>query len=205
MLISAVSPQKKKKGRYNIYIDGEYAASLGEEACALFGIRTGALVSESTLRDAIDRDNTRYAFDSAVAMLSHKMRTYSEIKSRLLERNIDPAAVSAALGKLTEYGYVDDKAYAQEFVQSAIGAAKYGRIVLEHKLKERGIGDENISSAMAAFTSDIERNIAERHLDALRTRYKDDKTPRRKIFAALFRRGFSYDLINTLLSEEDDA
>jgi len=204
VLISAVSPQKRKKDRFNVYIDGEYAASLGAEACAVFGIRAGEQIDEDVLREAVQQDNTRYAFDSAIAMLAHKMRSRHEIETRLLGKGIDANAVSTAIDKLISYGYVDDGAYAKEFVQSAIAAARYGRIVLEHKLKEKGLNEETISDAMAAFSDDIERGIAERHLDKLRARHKDDKSARKKIFAALFRRGFGYDIIDALLSEDDD-
>lgn len=213
VLISAVSPQKKKKDRFNIYVDGEYAASLGAEACAVFGIRAGAQVSADVLADAVFEDNTRYAFDSAVAMLARKRRTRFEIISRLSDRGIDTNAIDAALEKLSGYGYVDDAAYARDYVESAITAGRHGRKVVAHKLRQKGIDDDTIDSALLAYTDDIARDIASRQITALRRQHIGDtpaedafqqKKARQKIYAALARRGFDYDIINTLLSGDDD-
>ncbi len=205
LLISAVLPQKRKKDRYNIFIDGEYAASLGSESCVVFGIKTGALIDEGVFLKAIQSDNTKYAFDSAVFLLSHKMRTIHEITTKLAAKKIDEGAIDAAVEKLKEYGYLNDEEYAKEYVQSAILAAKYGRKVIEYKLKSKGISDEFIELAMRGFTFDIEKAIAEKNLSSLIKKHKDEDTmtQRRKIYAALSRRGFNYDIINTLLSEDE--
>ena len=204
ILISAVSPQKKKKDRYNIYVDGEYTASLGAEACAVFGIKTGAEVDADVLAKATLQDNTRYAFDSAISMLAHKMRTQLEISTRLADRGITDEAITAAMKKLIGYGYVDDAAYAEEYVDTAIAAANYGRRVIAYKLKEKGIDDALIETALAVYTYETEKKIAGKHVEKLRAKYANDKTARRKMFAALARRGFDFDMINTLLSGDED-
>ena len=95
ILITAKEPQKKKKDRFNIFVGGEYYASLGAEACAIFKIAAGEEINEEVLKKAVAKDNERYAFDSAVAMLAHSARTRHEIETRLLARNIDSHAVTA--------------------------------------------------------------------------------------------------------------
>lgn len=206
LVVSEMQPQRKKKDRYNIYIDGDYAASLSAETCVVYGIKTGSGIREETLQEAVMRDNTRYAFDTAANLLSHKMRTRKELTDRLTERGIDPDAIEAAMDKLEGYGYVDDVGYAREFVDSAIHARKYGRKVVQHKLKQKGIDDDIIEQAMQTFTCEIEKDIAKAYLSALRRQYSSEPADkkRKKTFAALQRRGFDYDIINILLSEEEN-
>lgn len=205
-MIGAVEPQKKKKDRYNIYIDGEYAASLGAETCVVFGIKAGITIDEHIFKEAITNDNTKYAFNSAISLLSHKMRTKSELLSRLTDKGIHEDAVLAAIEKLMQYGYVDDKAYAKEYVESEILSGKHGKKVIEYKLKTKGIDDDVIEDALTLYTFDTEKEIARKSVCTLRTRYRNDDAvkQRRKIFSALSRHGFDYDIINTLLCEDDE-
>ncbi len=198
ILVTEVEPQQKKKDRYNIYVGGEYYASLGAEACAVFGVQSGGEISEEKLKEAIASDNERYAFDSAVAILARGMRTRKEIETRLLEKNIDADAIDAAIAKLEGYGYINDAKYAEEFVQSAIRSGKPRRAA-EYALREKGIERIVIENALAVYTREVEEETAKKTVETLLRSGKDKK----QIWAALARRGFDYDIIGSCLSEED--
>ena len=206
LLISAVEPQKKKKGRFNIYTDGEYSVSLNAETCAVYNIKPGQTIDEDTLKAAVAKDNTQYAFDSAVSLLAHQMRTKSELTARLNQKGIDPDAVHAAIQKLAAYGYVDDDKYANDYVESAITAARLGRRAVAYRLKEKGIDDTTAQKALLQYTYETEKSIAAENMDMLRHKYRNDdaQKQRRKIFSALQRRGFEYEIINALLSGDDN-
>ena len=203
MTISAVEPQKRKKDRYNIYADGEYVASLGAEAIVIHGIRVGTEVSAERLREAVDKDNAAYALDCAAATLAHGMRTRKELSQKLKDRGIDEAAAEVALDKLTSYGYINDEAYAVEYVRSMMETGRMGRKIVEYKLKEKGLSREAVAGAMEAFTEEDEREIARRQFAKL-TSSGDPREQRRRISATLIRHGFSYDIISSLFSEDED-
>ena len=212
-MVSAVEPQKKNKNRYNVYLDGEYAASLGAEALVTFGIREGAAVDLNTLKEAVSRDNAQYAFDSAAKLIAHKMRTRAELKERLIERGIDEAAVDGAMDKLASYGYVDDAAFAGEYVRSAMQTGRWGRKAVEYRLKEKGIAQSVIDDALMEYTEEDEKRIARKQLQAAagRLRGVEARKARQKEYAALARHGFDYSVISELLeaeasgATEDDA
>ncbi len=204
-VITAIEPQKKKKDRYNIYADGEYVASLGAEAVVRMSMKTGSVVSQRDLDAAVLEDNIQYAFDCAASLLSHSMRTRGELMQRLRDKGIADAAIEPAMDKLAAYGYVDDAAYAREFVQSAVSAGRWGRIAVTHRLQEKRLDRTLIDSAMTAYTDEDERRNARRQLDALMNRNTGDvRKLRQKVFATLTRHGFSYDTINALFSEADE-
>lgn len=205
-VITAIELQKKKKDRYNIYIDGEYGCSLGAESVVVFKVKEGSTISEDELKKAIRTDNTKYAFDSAVNLLSYKMRTKNEIREKLLLKKIDEDAIEDALLKLESYGYVNDSTYAKEFVASSVASGRYGSKVIEHKLKQKGITDDIIGTALDEYTEDNEREIAAKQMVSLEKKYcgEDKRKGRQKIYSTLLRRGFSYDVINSVLAEDDD-
>ncbi len=203
-VVSAVEPQKKNKNRYNVFVDGEYTASLGAEALVTFGIREGAAVDMETLKEAVSRDNAQYAFDSAVKLIAHKMRTRAELKDRLTERGIDEAAVEDALDKLASYGYVDDAAFAGEYVRSAMQTGRWGRKAVEYRLKDKGIESNVIDEALKEYTEEDEKRIARKQLQAAAGRLKgvEARKARQKEYAALARHGFDYGVISELLEAE---
>ncbi len=205
IIISAVEPQKKKKDRYNIYAGGDYICSLGAESIVVFGIKEGAEIDIENLRNAVDADNTQYAFDSAVNLLSFKMRTKKEIRDKLLLKKIDGEAVEKAIKKLESYGYIDDKKYAELFVESAVSEARYGKKVVEYKLKQKGIDEGNIEKAMEKFSEDKERETASGYYLTLKAKYAGEEAMKRrsKIYSNMARRGFTYDIINSLITEDD--
>jgi regulatory protein len=198
LIITAVERQKRNAKRFNIYADGEYIASLGEEACASNGIKPGARISKDALGEAVAQDNERYAFDAAAAMLSYISRTRSEVKGKLASKNIDEKAAEAALAKLESYGYIDDAAYAAEYVRSAMASGK-SRRAAEYGLKQKGLSRGVITEAMQAYTDEAEEDAARKGAEALRRAGKD----RKHIYAALARRGFDYDTISKLLPEDE--
>lgn len=209
-IVSAVEPQKKNKDRYNVYVDGEYAASLGAEALVTFGIREGAAVNRNALKEAVHRDNAQYAFDTAAGLLAHKMRTRAELGQRLAERGIDEAAAHEALDKLAAYGYVDDEKFAGEYVRSAVQTGRWGRKAVAYRLKEKGLSQSVIDAALGEYTEEDERRIARRQMEAAARRLKgvEARRQRQRIYAALARHGFDYDVISALLAAseaEEDA
>lgn len=206
ILVTSIEPQKKKKLRYNLYSEGEYICSLSADSLVKFGIKQGALISENELKEAVEADNSQYAFDSAANLLSFKMRTKTELRDKLLSKRIEENAVDCAIDKLESYGYINDKLYAKEFVDSAVLASRYGRKVVEFKLKQKGIDDDTIAEALQHYTDDEESRIAKLQLERLLKKYdgEDKGKSRQKIYSTLTRRGFSFDIINSVLSEDVD-
>lgn len=200
--IEEIQPQKRRKDRYNLYSGGEYMGSLGAEAIVAYGIRAGIEIPVSTFREAVEKDNAVYAFDSAAAILAHGQRSRTELVRKLKDRDIDEAAIETALCKLASYGYVDDKAYAAEYVRGVMEAGSLGRMAVAYKLKEKGISAEVAAEAMAAYTEEDEREIAKRMLSKL-IRAGDMREQKKRISAALIRHGFAYDVIRSLFSEDE--
>lgn len=206
IVISAIEPQKKKKDRYNIYADGEYVASLGAQALVRFDLRAGRAVDAGTFAQAVLEDNAQYAFDSAAALLAHKMRTRGELEQKLGGRGVSGEAIALAMDKLTAYGYVDDAAYAREYVQSAVEAGRLGRRAVQYRLAEKGLGRGVIDAAMALYTGEAERAAAAKQAQALAARQTnaDPRKRRQSVYAALMRHGFDCDIIGAVLSEDED-
>lgn len=202
LVISAIEPQIRRKERYNIYSDGEYVAALSAQTIVKIGLKAGQAIDAQTLNKAVLSDNTQYAFDAAVSLLARKMRTRGELARRLSERGITAEAVTAALAKLESYGYINDLEYAKEYVRCAVAAGRLGRRMVQFRLGQLGLQKEFIDESMQMYTDEHEREAAKKQIRLILSKdFGSDK--KRKAFAALARRGFDFEIINSILSEYD--
>ncbi len=204
--VTDITAQQKKKDRYNIYLDDEYAGSLNAEEMVLSGIKIGLAISLEAFSEILRRDNEKYAFNQAIKYISLKRRTVFETRTHLLDKNLDEAIVDSAIQKVLDYGYLNDSDYAKEFVAYYINAEKYGRLTVAYKLKTKGIDEDTIEQAMSAFSEELETAIAKKQAEKLKktTIGLSPYERKGKISRALSAKGFGYDIISAMFSSEDD-
>ena len=56
--------QQKNKNRVNIFIDDSFFCGLEKETAILFGFKSGKIVDEDTILEAIKKSETKRAFDN---------------------------------------------------------------------------------------------------------------------------------------------
>ena len=128
----------------------------------------------------------------AADLLSRRPWTCAQLRARL-ERRGAPAAVAAAvLDDLTARGYLDDAAFARQWV-TIRSARGYGVSRLRAELRVRGVAPALVDVAVAALTGDVmlegARAVARRRLPAL-TRGVPDRRVAPRLRDYLLRRGF---------------
>lgn len=205
-IITEITQQKRKKDRYNIFLDGEYAGSLNTEMMVLGGIKLNAEISTDDFSKILRKDNDKYAFDLALKAIAAKRRTIFETRTYLLGKEIEESSVDVAIKKVLEYGYLNDLEYAKEIVSYYINAEKFGRMNVAYKLKTKGVDEDIINSAMQAFTPEIESKIAEKHYIKLAKKYQNLSPFERKgkISRTLTAKGFSFEIITHIISTKED-
>ncbi len=205
-IVTDITQQLKKKERYNIFLDGEYAGALNAEEMVLSGIKIGLEIDRRVFSEILVRDNEKYAFNLALKYIALKRRTVLETKTYLLGKELDDSIVDTAVQKVLDYGYLNDLDYANEFVSYYINAEKFGRLTVTYKLKTKGIDISTIDTAMEAFSEAIEAEIAQQHAEKLKKKHHGLPPFERKgkISRALAAKGFSFDVISQVISFEDD-
>lgn len=114
-------------------------------------------------------------------------------------------AVLQALEKLTRYGFVNDARYAEQLAAHYVEGKKYGLRRAAFEMKHRGLSQEDIDDALAAY--DNAETISAMLLELLQKKYAryltdpDDRKSTEKVTAALVRRGFTYQQIRYALED----
>ena len=134
-------------------------------------------------------------FDRAVKLLSLRTHFESELRAKLEKRGYVRSDVDEALERCRDYGYLDDGRAAEEYVATKRARSGWGRKKLEAELRRRGVGGDQLASALEAVSDDDELEQASRVAERA-ARRRDDRD---SIARHLSRKGFSSRVILTVL------
>lgn len=142
----------------------------------------------------------RRVFQRAVKLLTAKPRSIAELRERLLERQgATNAIVEEVLGRLREYGYLDDERYAFGYASLRVKQKPLGRKRLERDLMLKKVDRKVANEALDLVFKDapeeelIDRAIEKRVRLRGRPQTREDA---RKLFDHLLRQGFAFELVS---------
>jgi regulatory protein len=92
------------------------------------------------------------ALELAYRYLNRRERTTHELRRHLLSRDLDEAAVEAAVGELVVAGYVDDARFARLFAQDKRELQQWGTARIRAALLGRGVDRDIVESALSEPT-----------------------------------------------------
>ena len=161
---------------------------------------TGKDLDEEELA-ALRRDSSRsLARDKALELISRRPMSRKEVREKLLQKGVDEDAAEYSADWLQEHGFLNDESYAAA-VARHYAAKGYGAGRVRSELGRRGVDRELWDGAleqMPAADEKLHKFIAARLKDP------EDREQLRKIGAALFRRGYSWEEIRTALRRYSD-
>ncbi|MDR0199017.1 MAG: recombination regulator RecX [Streptococcaceae bacterium] len=156
--------------------------------------------SEAELREVAAFAAYSRGKNAAIYYLSFKARTASEVAKYLQEQEVPEGNIGRILSELEELGLIDDRAYAERAVESAVLAAKSGPYKISQKLMQRGVAKDVIQKALSnGFPEKLQLQIAvktgEKKAAAIAHR-TPAKLLRQKVQQTLVSAGFSYGVTN---------
>jgi regulatory protein len=151
----------------------------------------------------------RSAFDKAVDMLARRMMTEKQMCEALEKAGSKSGCyaedeIEDAVARLKELGYIDDKAYADRYLEVLIDK-KRGRRRIRDEMLRRGIDATLIDETIGAGLSDeAEREnavaLTEKMIAGL-PEGADSHLTARRISRRLIGQGYSFDLINSVIAQ----
>lgn len=196
--------QKTKKGKYALFIDGEFSFSVTAEQMVVDKIKKNMIISSDQLAYIFNKSQEIFAKEKAISILSRKSCTKKNLVNKLCEYVSDEIANSTA-DRMEEVGLIDDEDYARRLCSDCYKLKKYGRIRTTQILIEKGVAKEianNIATEMEPDQDDKENIIK----DFIQKKYArqllscEDKQEfyklQNKIQAKFVRMGYNFSEIN---------
>ena len=160
--------------------------------------------------------------EAALNLLSYRMRTRSELKRRLRQKDFRPARIDLCLDQLEAKGFLNDEAAAAAFIRDRLRHRPRGKARLSSELRSKGL-DADITNRVIndVFENEgtddllLARQVAEGWLrrqnqDTVETladtaHSQSREKVRRRLYGHLTRRGFRGDALRTAIEETIEA
>ena len=160
------------------------------------GVRRRQKTLEVRRAERAEISDPSLVLEAALRFLEARQRSAEEVRRRLLVRGYRPDLVDVVLTRLTEFGIVDDAAFAEAWVESRDRARPCGERALRAELRRKGIDRQVVDdvlemreSAQPDADAEAARRVLERHAGAL-ARVADPRARRQRAYALLARSGF---------------
>jgi regulatory protein len=175
--ITKITPQVKRKGRINIYIDGEFWS--GAQQSLAMQIAVGDQLDTESLKALEEKIASEEALGWAANYLSRWPQTESRFVAKAKARGYGEDVITRIVELCTEYSYLDDRALAEGLVERARLGGR-SRRWLQGKMREKGYSQELIEEMSESYDEAEALQNAIKHLS-------EDVMMQR-----LLSRGFSY-------------
>jgi regulatory protein len=195
---------QKKKGRYNIYLNGEYAFPVDEALIVKHYLRKGMVVSSELEQTLKEEDTFRKAYQRALNYLSYGLRSEKEVRDDLAEKEFEEYA-DAVIDKLKDQRLIDDVEYAKAYVRTAANLNRKGPRVIANELKRRGINELKIEEALPEYSEEdqVDNAVTLAEKQWKKAKKKSEREAIQYVRQFLMQKGFQADVINVALETID--
>lgn len=197
MKITAIRQQERLKDRFSVYVEGKYSFSLSDRALLDSKIASGQEVTGEDIKRFQRLSAEDKLFGNAIRYAAMRLRSRWEIEQYLRRKEAAPEKADEIIDRLVGLGFVNDKIFAQRWVETRHLLKPTSKRKLQQELRAKHIAGDVIDEVLRDDeTSDHQelRAMVEKKLRL--PKYRDDQT---KLMQYLARQGFGYQDIKSVL------
>lgn len=200
MIVTSVVPLDKRRSK--VFLDEDFALVLYKGEVKKYGLSEGSELEEEIYREIINTVLNKRARERVLYLLKNSDKTEKDIREKLQEGGYPEEVIDHTVGFLKEYRYIDDENYGRHYIERQ--RLKKSERQICYALQQKGLSKETVSILMEEYPVEEEEQIC-RYLK--KKHYsKEEMTAQEKsrIAASLGRKGFSFDVIKKMMSENFD-
>lgn len=198
MIVTAI--ERVNTYQSKVYIDGEFTFALSKSELSRCKIKEGKEISQEEI-EVIEKDIVvKRAKKYVMHLLEQMDRTSEQLREKLKSKCYKDSVIDEALAYVAGFGYVDDKRYAANFINSRKNAKS--RAEIKQQLMQKKLPKDMIEEAFKEEYFPEDEFEAIKSL-ALKKRYRPeemDYKEKQKAIAYFIRKGFSYDSVRKVLN-----
>ena len=173
--ITSITAQKRP-GRFNVFLDGNYAFSVSEEVLVKFQLSK--------------------ALNKALDYLSYSLRTEKETRQKLAKEGLEDDIIETVVKKLTKMKLLNDSEYAKSYVRTMAKTTDKGPRFIANSLKEKGISLYDTEDALLEYPAEMQLKNALKlaRKTVAKSKKKSFNECNQRITQALLNKGYSSEL-----------
>lgn len=205
--VEVTAVEQTKRGRYSIFLDGEFYCALHMDIFLFAGINKGTQITLERMEELRRQSEQRITRERALKLLGQRAYTQKGLRDKLRERT-DEDSADEAVSRMVELGLVDDEDYARRYAADCMNLKGFSLRRTAQELARKGIDREIIDAVLEELEDDPQPAIAGIILRKYRAiLYNDDEKATNRAVNALIRLGYRYGDIRTVLAnltEDED-
>lgn len=194
--------QALTKQKYRIFLDGESAFAVYKGELSRYHLEEGAVLPPEVYEELVNRVLKKRATLRAMHILERTDKTEAQLRRKLEESEYPKEAVESAIAYVTSYGYLDDRRYAEHYIERKKQGKGKARLKME--LVQKGISREIIEEVLESTdfgeTREMIRQII---LKKRKTDIPMNEKEKQRLYGFLMRKGFSSSDILAVMREEE--
>jgi regulatory protein len=206
--ITKIENQKRRPGRKNIYVDGEFLAGVSGETLLRLALRAGDELGAEQIKVLKKTEELVSARNVALRYLATRPRTVREVRDKLRDREFSDAEIARVIEELKHSGLLDDEEFARLYIRNALTLKPSGELLLRRRLLLLGVEKQIVERALCDTIRTGDRvEQASRAAETFLKRSakaRGGESPekmRQRLSTYLARRGFSWDAIEEILKK----
>ena len=183
-----------KGNRYYLFVDDENLGVFEAEVLARHCLKTGQTFDDKFFDDLLIENGDFACFNRGLALLSKAMKTETLLRDYLKEKKYPLSCIEKAINKLKDYGYIDDKAYAENYI--SLNSSAKSKRKIKYELLSKGVESEIIDNLLIDnFNDEDELNLCKKlGLKFMKNR-EIDLANKQKFYNHLAGKGFNFQMI----------
>ena len=195
MTVTEILPLDKRRSK--VILDDDFTLALYNGEIKRYHIEADGEVTEETYQEILEEILLKRAVERVCYLLKSSDKTEQELRRKLKDGFYPEEAIDYAIDFLKRHHYIDDEAYGRRYAE--YHSAKKSRRQIQYELQQKGLSKEAVSDILEEHPVDEEAQIR----DYIRKKRlnPENMTPeeRRKVMAALGRKGFSFETVGRVL------
>lgn len=204
MVITKIERQKKNKSRFSVFIDEEYAFSVGEEVYGKFILHQGQELNDDQRREIETTESESTVKRAALRFRSYRPRSTHEVREFLRKKGYEDLSIDRGVEYLVENKLLDDGEFARMLGRDRLKLRPVGRFSMKQIFMKKGIDRSVIDSVLdELYDESIETELAQREADRKNKRIASIPALKRKkrIYDHLVRKGFNSSLSMKIVNQ----
>jgi regulatory protein len=188
-VIRSITLDRRRKDRMHLRLVG--GEELEVDAMLVGQLEVGQELGDELIARLHDGDQVERAVRWAYGQIARRPRSEREIRQGLSKRQLTAAQQGKVLERLRSQGWLDDRAFADAWVENRRAFRPRSALALRAELRQKGVAPEQIEAALAghddeAAAAEAGRKAARRWPSAGAEEFQ------RRLAGHLMRRGFDY-------------
>lgn len=166
-----------------------------------FDLVVGLELTDEEIEEIIIDDEYVKCFNNALNYISYQERTIKEVKNKLISKEYLNVTINKTIEELLKLNYLNDFEYAKRFIEVKI--KKMGIKKIKYLLIEKGIDEKKFEFLLMNYSEEQQYEIALLLASKKNNQYSSISYQKRysRLSGLLNRKGYSYPIINRVLSE----